>query len=78
MTSPADEPREAADEQWFRPPTRREHRIAAGLFIGFGLFFFAMFYLGYGWGFRWVILALAVWSLGYGVRHAIDSARRQP
>jgi hypothetical protein len=77
MPVPADETREVADAEWFRPPSRREHWIAAGLFIGFGLFFLAMFYLSLGWWFRWVILALAVWSIGYGIRHALDARRRQ-
>src|SRR3954453_17368893 len=30
------EPRETADPEWFRAPTRREHAIGAGLFVGFG------------------------------------------
>ncbi len=78
MSDPSEQSQDAADTTWFRAPTRREHWIAAGLFVGFGLFFVAMFYLCYGWGFRWVLLGLAIWSIGYGVRHAIDAARRQP
>jgi hypothetical protein len=77
VSDPIDQP-DHADATWFREPTRREHWIAAGLFTGFGLFFVAMFYLCYGWGFRWVLLGLAVWSIGYGMRHALDGRRRQP
>ena len=29
----------AAQTEWFRPPTRREHCMAAALFIFFGFFF---------------------------------------
>ena len=76
MSDPIDQP-DHADAKWFRAPTRREHWIAAGLFTGFGLFFVAMFYLCYGWGFRWVFLGLGVWSIGTGVRHALDARRRQ-
>ena len=48
-----------SDPDWFRAPTTRERRIAAALFIGFGLFFIALFVVLSGWWFRWVILALA-------------------
>lgn len=63
------------DDAWFRPPNRREHGIAAGLFMGFGLFFAAMFYLSHGWGFRWILLGLAIYSIGYGLRHAVNANR---
>jgi hypothetical protein len=68
----------AADESWFRPPTKREHIIAAWLFVGFGIFFIAMFYLCYGWGFRWVILALGVYSIWHGLGHGRDAYRSKP
>ena len=63
----------AADETWFREPSAREHRIAAALFIGFGLFFLLLFFVLIGWWFRWVILGLAVYSEIYGFRHARDA-----
>ena len=65
------------DPQWFRPPSRREHRIAAGLFIGFGIFFAMLFVVLWGWWFRWVVLILGAISIVHGVRHAIDSRRPQ-
>jgi hypothetical protein len=67
------------DPEWFRPPSAREHRIAAGLFVGFGLFFALLFVVLSGWWFRWVILMLAVISIIHGMRHALDSrASRHP
>lgn len=57
---------------WFRQPTPREHRIAALLFVGFGLFFAMLFVVLVGWWFRWVILVLAVISVLYGLAHARD------
>ena len=62
-----------ADPDWFREPTPREHRIAAALFIGFGVFFVLLFCVLSGWWFRWVILALGVYSTVHGARHARDS-----
>ena len=62
---------EAADPQWFRPPTRREHAIAATLFVGFGVAFVALFIVLRGWWFRWVILGLAAWSIVRGLRHLL-------
>jgi hypothetical protein len=62
--------------EWFREPTRREHRIAAGLFIGFAGFFAMLFVVLDGWWFRWVILALGAWSLVYALGHARDAWRR--
>ena len=60
--------------EWFRPPTRREHRIAAALFVGFGLFFVGLFLVTAGFWFRWVVLALGIYSILHGVRHARDAA----
>ena len=57
------EGRELAEPEWFREPTPREHRIAAGLFIGFGLFFIALFFVQVHWWFRWVILCVG--GLGF-------------
>ena len=71
----ADEPANSTDPQWFRPPTAREHRLGAALFIGFGLFFFLFFLFLSGW-FRWVILILAIISIARGARHAIISMHR--
>ena len=66
---------EAADPAWFRPPSRREHWIAAALFAGFGLFFAMLFVVTRGWWFGWVILFLAVWSIVHASRHALDARR---
>lgn len=57
------------DDAWFRAPTRREHAIGAALFIGFGLFFVALFVVLAGWWFRWVILGLGGVSVLRGLRH---------
>jgi len=76
----ADEPQQsepAADENWFREPTAREHRIAAALFIGFGIFFVLLFFVLAGWWFRWVILWLAIYSCLHGVRHALGARQRR-
>ena len=59
-------------EEWFRAPTARERRIAAALFIGFGIFFFLLFIVLSGWWFRWVIIALGGFSFLHGLRHAFD------
>ena len=64
---------EHADGEWFRGPTPREHRIAAALFVGFGVFFVMLYVVLAGWWFRWVILALAVWSVVVGVQHWRDA-----
>ena len=63
------------DDQWFREPTRREHFIAAGLFIAFGLFFLTWFVVLSGWWFRWVIIVLGIFSILHGVRHLQDARR---
>jgi hypothetical protein len=62
-------PREAAHPDWFRPPTPREHKIGAALFIAFGVFFVLLFLVERGWGFRWVILGLGVISIWRGLWH---------
>jgi fatty acid desaturase len=64
-----------ADPDWFRQPTPREHRIAAALFIGFGIFFALLFLVQAGWWFRWIILGLGVISTVHGIRHALGSRR---
>lgn len=69
-TRAGDEKKVPNGAEWFRPPTRREHRIAAALFVGFGLFFIALFAVTAGFWFRWVVLALGVYSILHGVRHA--------
>jgi hypothetical protein len=68
---------EEADPQWFREPTPREHWIAAALFVGFGVFFVLLFFVTYGFWFRWVTLGLGLYSVVHGLRHAHD-ARRSP
>jgi hypothetical protein len=67
---------EHAHPDWFREPSPREHRIAAALFVGFGVFFVLLFCVQGGWWFRWVILTLGVFSTIHGARHWRD-ARRQ-
>jgi len=59
----------------FREPTPREHWIAAGLFVGFGIFFILLFFVLFGWWPRWVILGLGVYSCLHGIRHARDARR---
>ena len=70
-----DEEREIAHPEVFREPTRREHFIAAGLFVGFAVFFVMLYVVLSGWWFRWVILGLGVWSFLYAVRHWFDARR---
>ena len=67
----------AAQTDWFREPTRREHGIAAALFIFFGLFFLALFVVTSGWWFRWVIAGLGIYSILHGAGHARDCFRRR-
>jgi fatty acid desaturase len=69
LTDPATHP------EPFRAPTPREHRIAAILFVGFGIFFALLFEVLLGWWFRWVILGLAVISVLHGLHHARDWRR---
>lgn len=73
---PPDAPAEA-DPEWFREPTAREHWIASALFVGFGVFFVLLFFVTYGFWFRWVTLGLGFYSVLYGLRHARD-ARHAP
>lgn len=65
----------AGDERWFRQPTRREHLIAAPLFVGFGIFFIMLFSLQAGWWFRWVLLMLGIISILRGLSHVVDAIR---
>jgi hypothetical protein len=65
----------AADPQWFRAPNRREHVIAAGLSLGFAIFFFTLFHVQRGWWFRWAIFALGIFSLLQAIRHALGAIR---
>ncbi len=69
VTENEDDSDAESNADWFRAPTRRERRIAAALFVGFGLFFIAMFVVLSGWWFRWVILVLAGYSILAGFRH---------
>jgi hypothetical protein len=62
---------------WFRPPTRRERIIAGLLFPFFGIFFLLLFVVSNGWWFRWVILAIALYSIYRGLRH-LQLALRMP
>lgn len=71
----SNDPAPPGDDRWFREPTRREHTIAMGLFLGFGAFFVIWFGFQAGWWFRWVILALGLLSLYHGLRHGIDALR---
>ncbi len=79
MTQPSGsrEEAEAADPRWFRQPTRREHWIAAALFVGFGVFFALLFHVETGWPFRWVILLLGFVSVVHGLRQALSALRQQ-
>ena len=78
-TSPAVEaPPEAADPEWFREPTPREHRMGAALFVAFGVFFVLLFVVLSGWWFRWVVLGLGVLSGLHGLWHAAASVRGIP
>ena len=66
---------DAADPDWFREPSRREHWLAAGLFVGFGVFFVLLFVVTAGWWFRWVTLGLGIYSVFHGLGHARDARR---
>lgn len=74
---PSRENPESPDSPWFRRPTRREHWIAAGLFIGFGVFFLLLFIVQAGFWFRWVVLGLGVISIVHGLRHGLDARRAE-
>lgn len=65
-----------ADPEWFREPSRREHWIAAGLFVGFGVFFVLLFFVTAGFWFRWVTLGLGFYSILHGLGHARRGRRR--
>ena len=65
-------PQGVSDPTWFRAPSRREHRIAGALFVGFGIFFALLFAVLSGWWFRWVILMLGGISIVRGLWHLID------
>jgi hypothetical protein len=67
--------RETDDSHWFRAPSRRERVIAAGLFLGFGVFFFLLSVVWRGLWFRWVAMGLGVWSVVYALGH-LRQARR--
>jgi len=72
----------AEESEWFREPSKRERRIAAGLFVGFGIFFCALAWVQRGWWFAWVILGLGGISLWAAARHAkagftAETQRRQ-
>ena len=60
---------------WFREPSRRERRIGAGLFLGFGIFFIALAWVQRGWWFAWVILGLGMVSLWYAGHQVMRSGR---
>jgi hypothetical protein len=81
MTQPNPTPHESvtpelADPEAFRDPSRRERWIAAGLFVGFGLFFILLFLVTAGFWFRWVTLGLGVYSVLYGARQLVYAVRR--
>jgi hypothetical protein len=68
-----DEP--TSDTSWFRAPSRREHWIASGLFVGFGVFFVLLFFLQRGWWFSWVLLGLGMFSIVRGMWHTLEAVR---
>ena len=47
------------------------------MFVGFGLFFLALFVVVAGWWFRWVIAGLGVYSILHGAGHARAFLRRR-
>ncbi len=69
-------PPDAAHPDWFREPTRREMKIGAALFTGFGAFFVLMFFVEKDSGFRWVLLALGVVSIVRGFWHLVDAMKK--
>jgi len=71
---------EEIQSSWFREPSRRERRIAAGLFVGFGIFFGALAWVQRGWWFAWVILGLAgvsIWYAGHQARAGFTAETRR-
>lgn len=62
-------PDDAPIDPSFREPTPREHKLAAALFIAFGVFFILLFVVEKGWGFRWVLLGLGIISIWRGLWH---------
>ena len=52
--------------------------MAAGLFVGFGVFFVLLFVVTDGFWFRWVTLGLGLYSILHGLRHARTAADRPP
>ena len=77
MDSAPPHPDPQPETDWFRAPTRRERAMAAGLFIGFGIFFLALFVVIAGWWFRWVIAGLGIYSILHGASHARDYFRHR-
>ncbi len=77
MKLPEPQTQTPASGDWFREPTRREHGMAAALFVFFGIFFLALFIVVAGWWFRWVIAGLGVYSILHGAGHARDYFRRR-
>ncbi len=77
MEPPESHLEEPESSDVFRPPTRREHGIAAGLFVFFGIFFLALFVVVDGWWFRWVIAGLGLYSILHGLGHGRDFMRRR-
>jgi hypothetical protein len=73
-----DETEAAADPDWFREPTPREHRIGAALFLGFGAFFALLAWVQRGTAFKWVTLVLAVFSTLRGIRHLLRTRHQKP
>lgn len=75
MTNPSSDVPPEADPRWFREPSRREHWIAFALFLGFGVFFVLLFWVTAGWWFRWVTLALGLYSVVHALGHARHARR---
>ena len=44
--------------------------------MGFGVFFVLLFFVTYGFWFRWVTLGLGLYSVLHGLRHARDARHR--
>jgi hypothetical protein len=71
--APEPTPLAEADPEWFRAPSRREHWMAAGLFVGFGVFFVLLFFVTAGFWFRWVTLGLGFYSILHGFRYVREA-----